>query len=876
MAADGELTSDEFAAFATDVVATTDYAALSFSELVPSADRSDWEESTGYEMHDLVDGQFVPSAERDTHVVVREVQPLDDLTAPLLGFDLQSEPTRASGIATALEDDEAVVGPISLARSQDPGVFVVRAVRDLNGDPIGFISAGLAADALLGQTDDESAPQIGLWIDGEQLLESPGSGATAEFEVAGRMFTVEANDPHDTSWLLPIIIGVSSFLLCAAALIALRRTRHDRERELRIANRNEQLSRLAAELAETWSTDNVVDIVIDSAHRVLGAELAEVGRIDYADGRSLDVVSERAPSTLSKVSRTRRRQSMDDGLPLSESARAGRVVTLTDGGDYERRHPAAREVGLSGIKTSICAPLSFGGQLSAGAVGFGWSRQMSEHELEDTAAAIQLLAQMAGRALDREVVRVAVQERVEQLRELAQLLSSARTTAEIQNNVAERLPNLLAIESAELDAIGDLDDALLRIYPTPHPRGTDVHLRLHASTDWTPTLEALTQAVVELIEAAWLRASDQEHEHDVLQRLTESLLLPAPTIDGLQIAVAYRSAMERVGIGGDWYSVIERDDVVHFVIGDVAGHGPGAVAIMAEAKSVLRHLLTAGTSLGGALEHAHEVLRRRDAFASVIAVSVDKRNEMLTYLNAGHPFPILRTPTGTTLLSELHRPWLGLEGDARPPTRVPFPVGSTLLLYSDGLVEDRRESIDISMERLVEKVTVASADPRVMVDAMLAEREDERSDTTIDDDIAVIAVFREGGQRSTANRRIELQLASTESARLARDALVSMLDGASQQSAQAVLLVASELVSNVIMHTDGPGVLRAWPDGQSVHIEVTDQSPQRLPTARLTDPSESHGRGLRLVGTLSRDWGVRVDATTKTVWADVALDALSV
>ena len=549
---------------------------------------------------------------------------------------------------------------------------------------------------------------------------------------------------------------------------------------------------------------------------------------------------------------------------------------MTDGGDYVRRHPAAREVGLSGIRTSICAPLSFGGQMSAGAVGFGWSRLMSEHELEDTAAAIQLVAQMAGRALDREVVRVVVQERVEQLRELAQLLSSARTTVEIQNVVAERLPGLLAIQSADLDAFGDLDDGLLRVYPSPHPRGTDVHLRLHPATDWNPTLEALTQAVVELIESAWLRASDQEHEHDVLQRLTESLLLPAPEIDGLQIAVAYRSAMERVGIGGDWYSVIERDDVVHFVIGDVAGHGPGAVAIMAEAKSVLRHLLTAGTSIGGALEHAHEVLRRRDAFASVIAVSVDKRNEMLTYLNAGHPFPILRTPTGTTLLGELHRPWLGLEGDARPATRVPFPAGSTLLLYSDGLVEDRRESIDISIERLVDRVTVASADPRVMVDAMLTEREDERSDTTVDDDIAVIAVFREGGQQSVVGRRVELELGSTDSARLARDALAAMLDGASVESTQAVLLVASELVSNVIMHTDGPGVLRAWPDGPNVHIEVTDQSPQRLPSARLTDPSESHGRGLRLVGTLSRDWGVRIDTTSKTVWADVALDAVTV
>ena len=872
MGADGELTPEEFKAFATDVVASTDYAALSFSEIVPDDQRAEWE-ADNYPMIDLSDGAFVPAGDRDVHVVVREVEPVDDLTRALYGFDLAGEPTRASGIEVALEDDDAVVGPIALARSQAPGIFVIRAVRDADGKAIGFISAGLAADALLGQADSDEVPEVGLWIDGEPLLEgSQGDGQRAEFEVAGRQFTVEADDPRNTSWLLPAIIGVCTALLCAAALVALRRARRDRERERRIAKRNERLSRVATDLAESISTERIIELVTETGIVVLAAELAEFARIDPADSRTLLVASRRSSTPVAPASRVDRKQSIDGGLPLSESARTGRLVAMTDGSDYVRRHPAASEIATTGIRTSICAPLSFGGQLSAGSIGFGWSRVMSEDEIEDTTVAVQLITQMAGRAFDREVVRVVVQERVELLREFAQLLSAARSTAEIEELVESRLPELLAIETAQVGVDTTPPEGLTRTYRAPHMRGIDLHLRLLPATEWNPTLEALTQAVVELIEAAWLRASDQEHEHDVLQRLTESLLLPAPTIDGLDIAVAYRSAIETVGIGGDWYSVIERDDVVHFVIGDIAGHGPGAVAIMAEAKSVLRHLLTAGTSIEAALEQADSVLRRRDAFASVIAVSVDKRREELTYLNAGHPFPILRTPDGITLLTDLHRPWLGIADRSKRATRVPFPTGSTLLLYSDGLVEDRRESIDTSIQRLVDKVESGSTRPQLLVDQLLADRQEERTATTLDDDIAVIAVERCGIPVGDVAPMVDLELTTPDSARLAREALAPILDGATRQSAQAALLVASELVSNAVMHADGTGMLRAWPAGGALRIEVTDDEPLRLPTTLLTDPSDTHGRGLRLVSSLSRDWGIRVDRSTKTVWAEVELE----
>ena len=101
-----------------------------------------------------------------------------------------------------------------------------------------------------------------------------------------------------------------------------------------------------------------------------------------------------------------------------------------------------------------------------------------------------------------------------------------------------------------------------------------------------------------------------------------------------------------------------------------------------------------------------------------------------------------------------------------------------------------------------------------------------------------------------------------------------MLSLAPTASRESALLVASELVSNVVFHAQGPGVLQAWRHGGALRVEVTDHSPLGIPTPRPMSTSESHGRGLRLVEALSRAWGVRVDRgqSTKTVWADVPLD----
>ncbi|MFN8020101.1 MAG: SpoIIE family protein phosphatase [Acidimicrobiales bacterium] len=231
----------------------------------------------------------------------------------------------------------------------------------------------------------------------------------------------------------------------------------------------------------------------------------------------------------------------------------------------------------------------------------------------------------------------------------------------------------------------------------------------------------------------------------VVQTLQASLLTDTPEVSGYELAVAYRSAMRSVGIGGDWYSVIEHGDALFAVVGDIAGHGPGAVAIMAEVKTIIRHLLSTGASIEEVLEHAERSLERRRAYGSVVIARIDRSCGAVTLANAGHPSPIVVSGGAARRFDTVHRPWLGVAGVAAPLTHFDLEPGDTLLLYTDGLIEERGEPIDRSIDELAARVArdVADAgDVHGLTERLLIHRDADRSDATVDDDIAILAIHR--------------------------------------------------------------------------------------------------------------------------------------
>jgi serine phosphatase RsbU (regulator of sigma subunit) len=253
-----------------------------------------------------------------------------------------------------------------------------------------------------------------------------------------------------------------------------------------------------------------------------------------------------------------------------------------------------------------------------------------------------------------------------------------------------------------------------------------------------------------------IRARDAERAATYsAQRLSEmlqrSLLTDPPEPNDLGIAVRYRPAAREAQVGGDWYDAFLTEGGTTIVIGDVAGHDRTATAGMAQVRNVLRGV---ATTLGEppaavltALDRALVQLGFR-ALTTAVLCQVDDRpsagGRVLRWSNAGHPPPVLVRPDGSAeLLWRTPDLLLGVRPDTvRTDHAVPLPDGTTLVLYTDGVVERRGELLDVGLERM--RATVAELHrltPDQLCDALL-----DRLARGAEDDIALL-VLRPGAGR---------------------------------------------------------------------------------------------------------------------------------
>ncbi|MFJ9058000.1 SpoIIE family protein phosphatase [Streptomyces sp. NPDC102409] len=212
-----------------------------------------------------------------------------------------------------------------------------------------------------------------------------------------------------------------------------------------------------------------------------------------------------------------------------------------------------------------------------------------------------------------------------------------------------------------------------------------------------------------VMEAAGL-FEQQRHVAETMQR---QLLTPLPQVDHLTLAARYRPAESAAEIGGDWYdSFLLGDGVLTMVIGDVVGHDLKAAAHMAEVRNMLRALAWDRTEppslimrrLDEAMTHTSDAPMATCVFARVEGEEGGPWE--LHWVNAGHPPPLLVTADGDTRFLEAgHGPLLGLSsalhmGLGWPDARAELPPRSTLLLYTDGLVESRARDIEAGLALL--------------------------------------------------------------------------------------------------------------------------------------------------------------------------------
>lgn len=746
LAVDGRVDADEFDAFASDVSAAGAFPALAFVELVPDSDRAEWESTVGATMQDTNGaGGFLPAAARPMHAVVRLAAPVNDTTRRVIGFDMMSDAVRAAGIQEATSSDGTkLVGPISTVTEGRIGLFMAASVRDRNGGLVGFIGAGLSLQDAADQLQElNDVRRVRVEMDGKPLLDAGGGPASETFVLAGRTFTVEAGAERTQSWIITGLLALTTVMLGAAAAFALRRDRAARAREGRAARRAALLADFAEQLVTANSTSATARLAADRAGAIVGATHTNVGIRAEADPSKLSVTHDAGMDA--ELADRFALQAVNDDLPLAEAARTGSIVWVGNRTDYRARYPhVIDDVSAAGIHAVCCVPLDLGNDEQAGVIGFAFDHPLDAADRGEIESAASVVSQMTGRALDRARVREVVQHRVDLLADLARELTTVHSSEQVSTAVSQMLPPLLDVTSAELVGGTREDGPGNRVYEPRDAADVRLVLRLSEGRRWATIDETLATTVTDLVGGALSRTRLQDQERAVLQRLQATLLMPPPHIAGFNVAVGYRSALATVGMGGDWYSIIDGPDAVHAVIGDVAGHGPGAVALMSEVKTVMRHLLTTGAPIDEVVRHADSTLQRRNAYASMVVVRIDKTAPRLDYVNAGHPPPLIYTSHGVVALDEIHRPWLGVEPSGNPaPTSCDFVEGDLLLLYTDGLVEQRDEQLDHSIRTRLHGIDHR---PPVtdLVDGLLAARQEHRDAATVDDDVAIIAVRRTG------------------------------------------------------------------------------------------------------------------------------------
>jgi PAS domain S-box-containing protein len=230
-------------------------------------------------------------------------------------------------------------------------------------------------------------------------------------------------------------------------------------------------------------------------------------------------------------------------------------------------------------------------------------------------------------------------------------------------------------------------------------------------------------------------------QSDTAATLQRALLPNLPTSGPVLAVARYLPARAALEVGGDWYDMFALPgDATALVIGDVAGHDVQAAASMAAIRNLLRGIAvtTPGdpaqtlTSLEAGLVNLG-VSGTASALLMAAARQPD-RSWRLTWSSAGHLPPLLLTPLDPPrLLDDLHGPILGT--GQRPPRRhstVTVPAGSTVILYTDGLIETRRHAIDASLDRLLRgaRDLDTRTDPAGIADQLLHSQHPSPEDDT--------------------------------------------------------------------------------------------------------------------------------------------------
>ncbi|KOV69555.1 histidine kinase [Streptomyces sp. AS58] len=369
-------------------------------------------------------------------------------------------------------------------------------------------------------------------------------------------------------------------------------------------------------------------------------------------------------------------------------------------------------------------------------------------------------------------------------------------------------------------------------------------------------------------------------EHTMAVTLQRSLL-PRRLPEQSALELAYRYLPAQSGVGGDWFDVLPLSGArVALVVGDVVGHGLHAAATMGRLRTAVHNFSALDLAPDELLGLLDELIARIDqdeiddaaetggatvTGATCVYAIYDPVTRRCSITRAGHPPPALVRPDGTVEFLDVPAgPPLGLGGLPFETTDVEVAEGSRLVLYTDGLVEDRERDIDIGLEQLRAALEQAGPSPedtcRAVLDSGLPDRPS--------DDVALlVARTRALGPDRVAVWDVPSDPAAV--AELRASVIRQLTEWGLEDLAFTAELILSELVTNAIRYGGEPIRVRVLRD-RSLICEVFDSS-NTAPHLRYAGMTDEGGRGLFLVAQLADRWGTRYLPGGKVIWAEQPL-----
>ncbi|GAB2724572.1 SpoIIE family protein phosphatase/ATP-binding protein [Kitasatospora kifunensis] len=366
-------------------------------------------------------------------------------------------------------------------------------------------------------------------------------------------------------------------------------------------------------------------------------------------------------------------------------------------------------------------------------------------------------------------------------------------------------------------------------------------------------------------------------EHAMAVTLQRSLL-PHGLPEQNALEVAFRYLPAQADVSGDWFDVIPLPGArVALVVGDVVGHGLHAAATMGRLRTAVLNFSTLDLPPDELLGHLDELVSRLDqdqtaspngdavTGASCLYAIYDPGSQLCTMARAGHPPPALVHPDGTVEFPDVPAgPPLGLGGLPFAAAQLRLPADSTLVLYTDGLVEDRERDIEEGLVLLGRSLRHAGRAPEEICEAVLAALLPPRP---VDDIALLVARTRVLTSGQVAQWEVPADSAAVGEVRAAVSR--QLTQWGLEEMAFVTELILSELVTNAIRYATEPISVRLLRD-RTLICEVSDSS-STSPHLRYAASMDEGGRGLFLVSQFAERWGTRHTANGKVIWAEQIL-----